>query len=267
VSAEVLRAWEQRYGLLHPARSSGGFRLYSDIDERRVRRVKELIASGVSAGEAARRALEPLAIEPTSTILDGLADALAAALDGFDGETAHRVFDELLAAFDGETVLRDVVLPYLHALGDRWASGSASVAQEHFASNLIRGRLLGLARSWDAGTGPRLVLACPPGERHDLGLIVFGVVAARRGWRITFLGGDAPYEAIEDAVGSARPALVVLSVAMPETLVANAAGIERLARRISVGVGGAVDADAPPVAGVRVLEGDPVDAARSLSLW
>ena len=29
VRAETIRAWERRYGLIEPARSAGGFRLYS----------------------------------------------------------------------------------------------------------------------------------------------------------------------------------------------------------------------------------------------
>jgi len=55
------------------------------------------------------------------------------------------------------------------------------VAQEHFASNVLRGRLLGLARGWGEGVGPRAVLACAPGELHDLPLIVFGLTLAGRG--------------------------------------------------------------------------------------
>ena len=57
--------------------------------------------------------------------------------------------------------MQDVLLPYLHLLGDRWASGEATVAQEHFASSLIRGRLLGLARGWGSGEGPSLLLVVP----------------------------------------------------------------------------------------------------------
>ena len=36
VSNQLLRAWERRYGLLEPMRTEGGYRLYSDQDERRV---------------------------------------------------------------------------------------------------------------------------------------------------------------------------------------------------------------------------------------
>src|SRR5437764_14762479 len=58
VSPELLRAWEQRYGLLQPVRSAGGFRLYSEDDADRVARMRRALADGLSAAEAARVALE-----------------------------------------------------------------------------------------------------------------------------------------------------------------------------------------------------------------
>src|ERR1700722_18366278 len=57
VSDHVLRAWESRYGLLQPVRSAGGFRLYSEADARRARRMQAHLAHGLSAAEAARAVL------------------------------------------------------------------------------------------------------------------------------------------------------------------------------------------------------------------
>jgi DNA-binding transcriptional MerR regulator len=54
----VLRAWERRYGLLQPVRSEGGFRLYTEADERRVRRMRDRLARGLSAAEAAQATLQ-----------------------------------------------------------------------------------------------------------------------------------------------------------------------------------------------------------------
>jgi len=54
----------------------------------------------------------------------------------------------LLADLSVPAVLRDVVLPYLAGMGERWQRGTASIAMEHFASNVIRSRLAGLARGW-----------------------------------------------------------------------------------------------------------------------
>ena len=57
-SPELLRAWERRYGLLRPTRSQGGFRLYTASDEERIRRMREYLARGVAAAEAARLAMD-----------------------------------------------------------------------------------------------------------------------------------------------------------------------------------------------------------------
>jgi MerR family transcriptional regulator, light-induced transcriptional regulator len=126
-------------------------------------------------------------------------DELALALDSFDEPRAQALFDRLLAVATVDTVLSEVVLPYLHELGVRWERGEASVAQEHFASSVLRGRLLGLARGWGQGAGPAVLLACLPGEYHDLGLIAFGLALRARGWRIVYLGADAPLDTVEDA--------------------------------------------------------------------
>src|SRR6202008_4396315 len=94
--------------------------------------------------------------------------------------------------FSVEAVLRDVILPYLRDLGDRWESGVISTAQEHFASFVLRGRLLGIARGFDVGLGPRALLACPEGERHDMALLCFGIGLRDHGWPIPYPGAGRP---------------------------------------------------------------------------
>jgi MerR family transcriptional regulator, light-induced transcriptional regulator len=267
-SPELLRAWEQRYELLRPTRSDGGFRLYSDQDEARVLRTKALIAEGLSASEAAHRALGSEGSREAGEDVpatDGLATEFREALDRFDEDGANRALDRLLAALTLETVMQQVLLPYLHLLGDRWASGEISVAQEHFASSLIRGRLLSLARGWGTGRAPSLLLACPPGEEHDLGLIMFGIAAWRRSWRIIYLGQDTPFETIAHAVAVVGPALVVLAVAEGTPIAAHTHELRMLASRVPVSVGGGIRAEELSGLGIRMLEGDPIEAARSIT--
>jgi MerR family transcriptional regulator, light-induced transcriptional regulator len=275
VSDHVLRAWETRYGLLQPARSAGGFRLYSEADELRVRRMQTHLAQGLSAAEAARtvlgedggpradldRAAEPHPA-PTSRELSG---ALRQALDTFDEPTAQAVLDRFVSDLSLTTMLRDVVVPYLAELGDRWERGTASIAQEHFASNVIRGRLAGLARGWGSGHGPRAVLACPPGELHDLALMVFGIVLNRNGWRIDYLGMSTPVGELTRMVDATRPDLVVLAATLPQNLESLATQLTALARRAPLVLAGA--GATPQIAaavGARLLTGDPVTAAENL---
>ena len=59
--------------------------------------------------------------------------------------------------------------------------------------------------------GPRAVLACPPGERHEFGLLCFGLALREHGWRITYLGAETPLREITDALGELSPSVVVLS--------------------------------------------------------
>ena len=218
VSADLLRAWERRYALLTPVRTAGGYRLYSDDDEARVRSMQAHLAQGLSAAEAARLVREATAPEPQNGAPADLAAALWSALDRFDDAGAQAAFDRLVAAFSIETVAETAILPYLRTLGDRWRDGDASVAQEHFATGLLRARLLGLARGWDRGAGPRALLACPSGERHDLGLIILGLALRDRGWRVTFLGPDTPIETLAAAADQLAPDVVVLSSLAREPL-------------------------------------------------
>ena len=209
VSPELLRAWERRYGLLRPVRSPGRLRLYSPDDLARVRRMQQHLADGLAAAEAAALASRAAADEtgdaPGLDVAAARAE-LAEALDRFDEPTAQELLDRLLAAVTVDTLLGEIVLPYLHELGARWARGESSIAQEHFATGVLRGRMLGLARGWGRGVGPPAVLACLPGERHELGLIAFGLALRSRGWRVTHLGADTPLDTLADAVHVARAA-------------------------------------------------------------
>ena len=274
VTPEVLRAWERRYGILSPTRTGGGFRLYSEDDERRIRRMLQHLERGLSPAEAARlaRADPPSRLDAAAGTDDGsgaptaaaLGEQLRRALDGFDDVGAHSVLDRLLGSYPLESVLRDAVLPYLHELGERWAHAEASVAQEHFASALLRGRLLALARGWGRGRGPHALLACVPGDQHDLGLICFGLALRAHGWRITYLGADTPLLTLMEAADLLQPALVVVSAALPELAQSALGGLREIACVAPLAVaGGGTDASIADALGALWLDEDPVAAAAS----
>jgi MerR family transcriptional regulator, light-induced transcriptional regulator len=271
VSPERLRAWEKRYGLLAPDRSEGGFRLYSDADAARVERMLAHLVRGASAAEAARLAWEAPPVLTERPVagpvrLEGEIARLRARLDAFDDAGAHAVLDELLATFALETVLRDVIVPYLRDLGDRWRTGEVTVGQEHYASNLVRARLLSLAQGWGQGAGPRVVLAAPPGEQHDLGLIVCGLVLSRQGLRVVFLGADSPIDTLITTVRTVRPALVLLSTVTPAAFDAVRDRLRELSTKVPLylGAGGASPQLADDL-GATYVTGDPVSVAIELA--
>ena len=275
VSDHVLRAWESRYALLDPVRSRGGYRLYSRADVERVRRMQFHLGRGLSASEAARAAIAETGTAGVSPATaprpgatdrperDALAGDLRAALDALDEPAAQAVLDRLMSDFTLATALRDVVLPYLAELGERWAHGELTIIQEHFASNVIRGRLAGLARGWGSGDGPRAVLACPPGELHDLPLLIFGIVLNRRGWRVEYFGVNTPLVELVDDARRSPPELIVVASATHEHLAAVDGHLAQLAAVAPLALAGAgASRDLADSVGARLLVGDPVTAAQ-----
>ena len=234
------------------------------------------LAAGLSAAEAARTVLRedggaglelarPAEPSITASTVGELSAALLQALDAFDEPAAHAVLDRLVSDLSLTTVLRDVVIPYLAELGRRWQRGTASVAQEHFASNVIRGRLAGLARGWGSGHGPRAVLACAPGELHDMALMVFGIVLNRNGWRIDYLGANTPVEELGRAVDATHPDLIVLAATLPETLKPLRPKLTALARRAPLALAGTgATPQLASAVGARLIAGDPVTEAEQI---
>jgi MerR family transcriptional regulator, light-induced transcriptional regulator len=267
VSPDALRVWERRYGLLRPERSDGGYRLYSSEDEARVRAMVRHVKAGVPAGEAARLVSEGVGADQVDgALLPSLSVELRQALDRFDDAGAQAALDRLIGELSFDTVAREVLLPYLRELGDRWERGEASVAQEHFASIVIRGRLLALARGWDRGSGPRALLACAPGEQHELGLILFGLSLRGHGWGITYLGADTPIDTLAAAEAELNPAAVVVVALTPERLEPIRGSLEELASRSRLLLAGAgAGEDLAGEAGAELLHGDPVTAAATLA--
>ena len=273
LSAARLRSWERRYGLLRPRRTRGNYRLYSAVDEARIRLMQRHLVQGVPAAQAAELAMAArFRVVPGTASDVNLAEADAVrgemqdALERYDETGAQRALERLFATFSPTTVVRDVLLPYLHEIGERWADAHLSVAQEHFASSFLHARLLALARGWDRGLGPRAVLACGPGEQHTLGLIAFGIALHQVGWRITYLGADTPVPMIGQVADAVEPEVAVVVAQLPGRLSGHVEELRDLADHWPVALAGAgVDGALADACGARHLAQDPVSAAASLA--
>jgi methanogenic corrinoid protein MtbC1 len=184
----------------------------------------------------------------------------------YDEAAVHAVLDETLAGFALETVLQGLNLPARREVGDQWERGELEIGQEHFASNLVRERLLGLARLWGRGSGPLAILACAPGERHDIGPIAFGLLLRSHGWRILFLGADTPLSTLGRAIETTAPRLVVVASMDSSLLESEAGELRRLGRSAPLVLSGA-GASEELCRQLRIerLDGDLVAAAEAIA--
>lgn len=273
VSCDTLRAWERRYGLLKPGRTAGNARRYTSADEARVRLMKRYLDQQVPAAEAAELvSAAVLRIQPGHGTSVGERQARQAAvemreaLDRFDETSADRALERMFVEYSPATVIADVVLPYLRDLGERWADDHVTVAQEHFASNFLHARLMGLARGWDRGLGPRAILACAPGELHTLALICFGIALHRLGWRVTYLGASTPTGMLIPTAEQVQPELVVVSATVCADIWRDVEELRRVAARWPLALAGsAVTEQLAATCGARQLADDPITAASRIA--
>jgi len=263
----TLRAWERRYGLLRPARSPKGYRLYSGEDVSRAAEMQAQLARGLAPAEAAELVKatgkgDPVADLMASVGSDSLA-RLREALDRYDGVAADRLIDRCLMNLGLAGAIQGVLLPYLRELGVRWEKNEISVAQEHFASGAIRRRLLHVADGWERGDGRVALLACAPGEQHDIGLVCLGLsLHSYHGWRVKYLGADTPFPDIARAARFIRPDVVVASAVSPARFFTDLAAWRTLGAEFSTAIGGAgASSRLARRLGATFLSGDPVAAA------
>lgn len=216
VPADTLRKWEQRYGVLQPDRTAGGQRRYTELDVQRVEWLRERIAEGYRIGEAAALlgGVEVEAGRTPGELRRAIYDAAANA----HVDSLRALLDQAFAVYPLEQALSRVVEPILQRIGEGWASGELSVAQEHLVSAAVRARLEYLLADARGDVRGVAVLACVPGERHELGLLMLGALLRADGWQVAYLGADAPLEDALDFAEQLSASLLCLSATMREHL-------------------------------------------------
>ena len=295
VHVPTIRAWERRYGVVQPARTAAGYRLYDEVAIARLLAMRRLVDDdGWRPSQASQRVLAvgddlaglaALGRSPATEAGDGAngsaltaestasqsrtvqsIDAFLDATRDLDLAVMDDVLDGAFASQRFEPAMRDVVFPALRGVGDRWSTGEIDVGAEHVASETVRRRL---AQQYEAAgrprSGPPVLVGLPPGSRHELGAMAFAVAARRAGLDVLYLGADVPLESWLRTARETRAPIVVLGVVTavdvaPATVVAD--GLRTLDPAPLCLIGGALAHELPSRTGVRVLP-DSLDAAVS----
>jgi MerR family transcriptional regulator, light-induced transcriptional regulator len=254
IPAETLRTWERRYGFPTATRTGGRQRLYDAEVVPRLRLVGLALARGLRPAQVltadVSRLRELVGEEPTGSAM--------ACVGAMDATGLERVLRGDAARLGLPRFLTDELAPLLRRVGEAWARGELSVAQEHFASEVVRAFLVAQWRPLaEANRGPVALLATPAGERHELGLQMAAVVTALAGWRVAYLGADVPDLDLTARASSVGVVLLGVSAAYGAHGALSAL-LAALGGRVLVGGAGApagvslVDLDTLPAALARV---------------
>ena len=222
IPRNTLLAWERRYDLVDPERSDNGYRVYSDADVEMLRRVNALVKKGHRISQAVHLVDDdPLgeARERASISRHDVAHEIQQALEdrllNFDRAGAEKVLVRtVLMSFPA--AVDDIYLPLMRGIGIKWHEGEVSVAQEHFATNFCREKLITMlvALSHGIGNARDVICAGPQGENHELGLLAISIKLAMHGFHVTYLGADLPIEDLIEVCQQRKPELLCMSAVL-----------------------------------------------------
>ena len=220
VPADTFRAWERRYQAPVPHRTGTGQRLYSERDIAIIRWLRDRTAEGMTISQAVRLLEEdaPPESRDQPVAWEHLEQQLVAALLRLDGHGAEAVLGQAFALYSVDEVCLRLIAPAMVTIGQGWHVGTVSVGQEHFATELLRRKLLSLLGVYDVVSGhATIIAACAPGEYHDMGLLILALMLVRRGYKVVYLGANVPIEGLLPVVEQATADLVCLSATTPAT--------------------------------------------------
>jgi methanogenic corrinoid protein MtbC1 len=138
-----------------------------------------------------------------------------------DAELAERVVRAALdCGMTSAEIDIELIAPALFMVGDKWARGEISVADEHLASEIVL-RVLALQRAARLAKRRRLsrrvLLLAPEGERHVIGLNMAADLLYAAGYDTLMLGADVPLEDIALAAAHHRVDVIAFTATMPDS--------------------------------------------------
>jgi len=251
LSKDVIRIWERRYGLVKPSRSANRYREYSDEELALLRFVKAQMEQGATIGSLAAEGRESLVARMQATTPlsaeeqkphDRLVDDLIGSLDPLDKAGFERKLNGAVAVIPFDEAVQRILFPLQRRIGDLWHEGRLNVAVEHYVTKLVQQKLFSVMNQLPVNEfGPRILIACPEGESHEIGAQAVAYIAATRGCQVYYLGPDLPSSNLVAFCEQIKPDLVLLSLteAKPEAAtLQQLKELEPLATRWSVAIGG-----------------------------
>ena len=251
LSKDVIRVWERRYSLVKPLRSANRYREYTDEDVSLFRFLKEELDRGQTIGGLAMEGRDSLlqrmhvsSIPKQQELVPhrSLLDELISRLDPLDKSRFEQQLNAAIAVIPFEEAVQRILLPLQRRVGELWHEGRVNIAVEHYVTKVIQQKLFSVMNQLPVNEfGPRVVVACPEGEYHEIGAQAATYLAAARGCHVYYLGPNLPLADLEALSERVRPDLILLS--LTETKPEEAAhhllhGLRTLSQHWPVAIGG-----------------------------
>jgi len=234
IKAHTIRIWEKRYNLIEPHRTSTNIRYYDDAQARKLLKVSTLLAQGIkiskiselSEKEINSRIQELQHVVSEDAICTGFINELTASMLAFDENGFEKTFSSAVIRFGMYQAMLKVFYPFLHKTGLMWSMEEAMPVQEHFASAIIRRKLITATDGLPVSTkrSKSFILFLPSEEWHETGLLFSDYIIRSHGYKTIYLGQNVPANNLLDVIKNIKPThILTLYIARhkPEDIVSD----------------------------------------------
>jgi len=218
INPVTLRAWERRYNLITPQRTPKGHRLYTEDDVALIKQVLDLLDQGISISQVKPMLEQTSSQQQVAPFTDAgevwktYQQKMLGAVERFDEHLLDSAYNDALSLYPVDVVNQRLVTPLLRIIGERWKERKTGIAEEHFFLVYLRNKLGARIHHLNQRSrGPLLILACLPGEYHEIGLLLFALAAVNFGYRVLILGANTPLDQIPHVLAQRSCDGIVLS--------------------------------------------------------
>lgn len=219
IKAHTIRIWERRYKLIKPHRTSTNIRYYDDEQVKKLLKVSTLLEQGIKISKISELTDKQLnthiqdieKVAPEDVIITSFIHELTSAMLGFDEAAFEKTFTAAVVRFGMYENMVRVIYPFLKKTGLMWSANEAMPVQEHFATAIIRRKLIAAIDGLPAPSkkSKSFILFLPGDEWHETGLLLSDYIIRSKGFKTIYLSQNVPIANLQEAINNTNPSHIL----------------------------------------------------------
>ncbi|UCH91539.1 MAG: MerR family transcriptional regulator [Nitrospirota bacterium] len=220
LSTHLIRKWEERYHLVRPQRGPNGYRTFTEDDVQFLLYLKSQLTHGETIGQLAQSGVTQLrqAMRAFSYSCSGIPNQfqlesrkLIESAQNKDYDAIQKTIASWILQLGLEEAMEVILFPLLRLIGELWHQGRISISAENSMSRIVRQQLINaLGKNLSAGP-ERALIACVPGDNHEIAPLTATLLLQKRGWQATYLGPNVSFEVLQVALRRRHADLMIIA--------------------------------------------------------
>lgn len=206
IKSHTIRMWEQRFNFIQTKRTETNIRYYNDDDLRLFLNITTLNDNGYKISEISKMSIEEMALKiqeiarhenSYSCYIQSLSNHALS----FNEKEFKKSLTNCVKKIGLEQTVLQVIYPFLQNVGILWQTGVINPAQEHFASSLIKQRLIvsiDSIKNSSIENPKKFLLFLPDGEFHEIALLFSYYLIKSHGHEVLYLGQSLSINYVKD---------------------------------------------------------------------